>query len=58
MALDKKSKKRLEVLRKKLEKLQAQLVGAKQQEDEPGEVASIEQEIEATKKEMAELKAG
>ena len=45
MALDKKSKKRLEVLRKKLEKLNAQLAGAKQQEDEPGEVAGIEKEI-------------
>ena len=58
MALDKKSKKRLEVLRKKLEKLQAQLVGAKQPEDEPGEVAGIEKEIEETRTEMAELKKG
>ena len=58
MALDKKSKKRLEVLRKKLEKLQAQLVGAKQQEDEVGEAAKLEQEIEAAKAEMAELKKG
>ena len=57
MALDKKSKKRHEVLRKKLEKLQAQLVGAKQQEDEPGEVAGIEKEIEETRAEMARLKA-
>ena len=40
MAMDKKSKKRLEVLRKKLEKLQAQLVGAKQQEDEPDHAES------------------
>ena len=58
MALDKKSKKRLEVLRKKLEKLQAQLVGAKQQQDEVGEAERIEKEIEATKAEMAELKKG
>jgi len=56
MALDKKSKKRLEVLRKKYEKLQAQLVGAKDQEDEPGEVAGIEQEIVDTLAEMAKLK--
>ena len=35
MALDKKAKKRLEVLRQRLQKLQQQLVGAKQQEDEP-----------------------
>ena len=58
MGMDKKSKKRLEVLRKKLEKLQAQLVGAKQQEDEPGEVAGLEQEIESTRSEMATLKKG
>lgn len=58
MAIDKKSKKRLEVLRKKLEKLQAQLIGTKQQEDEPGEVAGIEKEIEDTRAEMAELKKG
>ena len=56
MALDKKSKKRLEVLRKKLEKLNAQLAGAKQQEDEPGEVAGIEKEIAEAKAEMAKLK--
>lgn len=56
MALDRKSKKRLEVLRKKLEKLQLQLVGAKQQEDEPGEVANLEQEIEKVRAEMHELK--
>ena len=58
MAMDKKSKKRMEVLRKKLEKAQAQLVGAKQQEDEPGEVAGIEKEIEDIRAEMAKLKAG
>ena len=58
MALDKKSKKRLEVLRKKLEKLQAQLTGAKQQEDEVGEAAALEKQIEETKAEMATLKKG
>lgn len=58
MALDKKSKKRIEVLKKKLEKLQAQLVGAKQQEDEPGEVAGIEKEIEEARAEISTLKAG
>lgn len=57
MGLDKKSKKRLEVLRKKVEKLQAQLVGAKQQEDEPGEVAGIEKELEETRAEMQKIRA-
>lgn len=58
MGIDKKSKKRIEVLRKKLDKLQAQLAGAKQQEDEPGEVAGIEKQIEDAKAELAQLKAG
>jgi len=57
MALDKKSKKRLEVLRKKLERLQLQLAGAKQQEDEPGEVANVEKEIEDTRAEMHQIKS-
>jgi hypothetical protein len=56
MALDKKSKKRLEVLRKRLEKLQLQLTGAKQQEDEPGEAAKLEKEIAEVHAEMQEIK--
>lgn len=56
MALDRKSKKRIEVLRKKLEKLQNMLNGAKLQEDEPGEVAGIEKQIEEAKAEMSSLK--
>ena len=56
MAIDKKAKKRLEVLRKKIEKLQLQLAGAKQQEDEPGEAARIEKEIEETQAEMKSLR--
>ncbi len=56
MALDKKSKKRLEVLRQRLQKLQLQLAGAKQQEDEPGEVARIEKEIEEVHAEVQKIK--
>ncbi len=56
MALDKKSKKRLEVLRQRLQKLQLQLAGAKQQEDEPGEVARIEKEIEEVQAEVQKIK--
>ena len=37
--MDKKAKKRLDVLNKKLQKLQQQLAGAKQQMDEPEEAA-------------------
>ena len=37
--MDKKAKKRAEVLRKKVAQLQTQLAGAKQQPDDPGEPA-------------------
>ena len=58
MAMDKKSKKRVEVIKQKLQKLQLQLNGAKQQNDEPGEVERIEQEIQTLKEELAALKKG
>ena len=58
MALDKKSKKRLEVIRKKVDKLQLQLAGAKQQEDEPGEAERLEQEIAELKAEATKIKGG
>lgn len=58
MALDKKSKKRLEVIRQKLQKLQLQLNGAKEQNDEPGEVERIEAEIKSLKEEVSTLKKG
>ncbi len=57
MALDRKSKKRLEVLRHRLQKLQQQLTGAKQQEDEPGEAARFEKEIEEVRAEMQKIKS-
>ena len=55
--MDKKAKKRIEVLRGKIKNLEQRLAGAKQQEDEPGEVAGIEQEIQKYKDEIAALKA-
>jgi len=55
--MDKKIKKKLEKANQKIQKLQQQLAGAKQQDDEPGEVARLEQEIVATKAEIAELRA-
>ena len=57
MALDRRSKKRLEVLRHRLQKLQQQLTGAKQQEDEPGEAARIEKEIEEVRAETQKIKS-
>ena len=55
--MDKKSKKKLEVLRQRLQKLKQQLAGAKQQDDEPGEVARIEKEINQAEMEAEKLKS-
>ena len=55
--MDKKAKKRLEVLRKKLEKNQQLLVFARQQNDDPEEIPRIEQEIEKIKSEIELLKS-
>ena len=55
--MDKKAKKRVEVLRQRTQKLNQQLAGARQQEDEPGEVDRIEQEIASVKEEIERLKA-
>ena len=45
MALNKKQKKQLEVIRKKLPQLKQQLAGEKEQMDDPAAVQRIEAEI-------------
>ena len=45
MALNKKHKKQLEVIRKKLPQLKQQLAGEKEQMDDPAAIQSIEAEI-------------
>ncbi|MEM7457202.1 MAG: hypothetical protein AAF456_22865 [Planctomycetota bacterium] len=55
--MDKKAKKRLEVLRKKMTKYQAILAAAKQQTDEPDEIQKAEQEIEAIRAEIDKIKS-
>ncbi len=54
--MDKKQKKRLDVLRQKTEKAQKLLAAARQQTDEPGEIEKIEQELAGYRAEIAELK--
>ncbi len=54
--VDKKAKKRVEVIRKKVAQLQQQLAGAKQQPDDPEEPARIQAEIDAAHVEMKKLK--
>ncbi len=54
--MDKKAKKRLEVLRKRVRKTELQLAGAKEQDDTPGEVERIQQDIADLKAEIEKLK--
>ena len=56
MSLNKKQKKQLDVEHKKLKQLQLQLAGAKQQLDDPQEVARLVQEIAATNGRIEKLK--
>ena len=56
--MDKKAKKRLEVLRQKLQKYEKLLAAAKQQTDEPDEVANIERQIAEIKAEIEKIKNG
>ena len=57
-AMDKKSKKRLEILRQKLDKSRKLLVDAKKQPDEPQEIENLEKLIESIDVEIAEIKSG
>ncbi|MEC9093783.1 MAG: hypothetical protein VX438_13820 [Planctomycetota bacterium] len=54
--MDRKAKKRLEVLRKKMIKLQQQLAGVKEQADEPGEILDVENQIAKAQAEIESLK--
>jgi hypothetical protein len=56
--MDKKAKKRLEVLRKKKTELDQKLSGAKQQMDDPNEVKDLEKQLAAVLDEMSKLKEG
>jgi len=55
--MDKKAKKRVEVLRQKLVTLQQQLNGAKQQPDDPAEPARLQAEIDKAREELSKLKS-
>jgi len=54
--MDGRAKKRLEIIKQKLQLLRQKLAGAKRQDDEPGEVRKLEQEIGALEAEAAKLK--
>jgi hypothetical protein len=54
--MDKKAKKRIEILKQRLQKLRQQLAGARQQPDDPSEPARLEHEIAEVTAEMAKLR--
>jgi len=54
--MDKKVKKRLDLLHTRLQKLRQQVAGAKRQMDEPGEVARLEKEMAEVNAEIEKLK--
>jgi hypothetical protein len=53
--VDKKAKKKQDVLRQRLQKLQQQLAGARKQMDDPDEVRRLEADIAAAKTELDKL---
>jgi hypothetical protein len=55
--MDGRAKKRLEVIRQKLLLLRQKLAGAKRQDDEPGEVRKLEEEIATLEAEATKLRA-
>ncbi|HMO85158.1 MAG TPA: hypothetical protein PKC18_09595 [Lacipirellulaceae bacterium] len=55
--MDKKAKKRIEVINKKLPALQQPLAGARQQPDDPQEPARIQAEIDKLQAELSKLKS-
>ena len=55
--MDGRAKKRLEVIKQKLQLLRQKLAGAKRQDDEPGEVRKLEEEIASLEAEATKLRA-
>lgn len=55
--MDKKAKKKIDVLHKKLQQIRLKLSGARQQDDEPGEVSRLEAEIAQIEADIQKLRA-
>ena len=55
--MDKKQKKRLDVINKKLTSLRQQLAGSRAQADDPAELKELEDQVTKLEAEAAEIKA-
>ena len=56
--MDRKTKRTIQTLNQRIQKLEQQLKGARQVEDEPGEVARIESELDAARAKLQSLRDG
>jgi hypothetical protein len=54
--MDKKAKKRIDLLHKKIGDIQQRLAGARKQMDDPQEVRQLESELSAAQQEIEKLK--
>ena len=54
--MDKKAKKRIDLLNQRLQSLRQKLSGAKRQPDEPGEAERLQREIQTIEAELEKLK--
>lgn len=54
--MDKKAKKRLDLLHQRQQKLRQQIAGAKKQNDDPEELAQLERAMAETESELAKLR--
>jgi hypothetical protein len=55
--MDKRDKKRIDVLNQRLNKLRQQLAGARKQMDDPDEVRRLEQQVTDAESELQKLKS-
>lgn len=55
--MDKKSQKRIDLLRKKINDMQQRLAGARKQMDDEAEVRQLEADLTAAKEEIEKLKS-
>jgi chromosome segregation ATPase len=55
--VDKKAKKRLDVINKKLQTLRPRLAGSREQADDPSELKELEDQIASLEAEAVQLKA-
>ncbi len=56
-SMDKKTKKKLETARQRLQKLRQQLAGVKKQQDEPDEVERLQKEMASVEAQIEKLKS-